>query len=275
MEILLMVLAATALFMLTCLMYNLCKLFRRFLSEMDASKESSVQDEETEDEFSEIDDYDFDRDGITDEKAASPGETNTSSENAIALFTASQKADCVIGQIESYYGSHGVFDLACFLVQEGAYFNPHKFEAEYLLRWAISYVRYFGDEDERNLKSLFGLLLEADECGYLILKKLMEIAEADGLTPEQESVFSGMKDDLLTSTICYSEESGNIINLAITVLLPYVSGYTLCHKNNSFEWVLTNISKNIMANARQRDWHRRTLAALENIENFLSVRGAR
>jgi len=80
---------------------------------------------------------------------------------------------------------------------------------------------------------------------------------------------------LLTSTICYSEESGNIINLAITVLLPYVSGYTLCHKNNSFEWVLTNISKNIMANARQRDWHRRTLAALENIENFLSVRGAR
>jgi len=78
-----------------------------------------------------------------------------------------------------------------------------------------------------------------------------------------------MTTDLSYSSVLDSEDSDTIINLAISVLLPYVSGYTLSLEGLSYNWKLTNANKYIAAKARQRDWQRQMLINLDCIEDTL------
>jgi len=177
---------------------------------------------------------------------------------------------CAISIIDGYYGFHGVAALADFLTRESSNVSEHKITANHLLRWAISYVKFFVDEKRPKIALILELFVEAENGDGRTFSRKMGVLEEIKKTHKQAAVYCTMRSDLIASSFSYPDETNcEVINLAIEALLPYASGYTIVRDGDGFRWKLTNINKHIAAKARQRDWQRRTLSALQNLDNSI------
>ena len=176
------------------------------------------------------------------------------------------RRNCVISQMEEYYDS---YELAEFLVNSGAGFSPYKFKASCLLQCAIIYVRFFQDRDAQDFESLIEVLLEAKKYGVRRLQREIKCFGELEKTPEMQEIYEEMVSDFNYSSVADSENSEDIIELAISVLLPYVSGYTIVREGFKYSWKLTNTNKNIAAKAKQREWLRQMLLNLNCIEESI------
>ena len=192
--------------------------------------------------------------------------------NVVLPHEPKQQGVCAISQVDGYYDQHGVIDLADFLINSSSTISKHKNSAKYLLRWAITYVRFFSNEKIQNEESLLQLLLEIEENGVTSIDVKMDVIEKIRKPLEQCAIFSNMRSDLTSFSIAlpfFEDSSSTATNLAIETLLPYVSGYTIERHDSGFIWKLTNYNKNIASKARQRDWQRRAVSSLLNIEEML------
>ena len=179
---------------------------------------------------------------------------------------------CAVSQIEGYYETQGIADMAHFLVYECSSFSKHKYSANRLLRLVISYVRYISNETRHNLELIMDLLQEAEKDGSQVLAVKLDFLQKIKMSHEQNKIFDEMQRDFSEAFLSglYSEANNDAaVNLAIESLLPYASGYTLIRKGTGFAWKLTNINKNIVATARQREWQRQMLITLERIEDSI------
>ena len=176
MQIIALILLAIITMALSYFLFYLGCFFKSHIKMNTSDKDEPI--EEDEEEWADDEDYAYDEDDTESTDFAETSIDSSSPKNK------KHQANCVISQIKSYYGTDGVYGLAEFLVNNGASFSVHKFNASCLLQWAISYVRFFQDEDKQNMESLINLLLEVEKHGLWMLKDKMEEAENAEKTAE-------------------------------------------------------------------------------------------
>jgi len=244
---------------ITALSYFLFHLANFFKSHTEVNKPAKCEEEEEIEEEMEYEDDTLDEDyEIT--------EADKADTCAMLTKRKGRRRNCVISQMSGYYDSYG---LAEFLVDSGAGFSPYRFKASCLLQCTIIYVRFFQDRDAQDVKSLIEVLLEAKKYGVGLLQWEIKSFGEREKTPEMQEIYEEMVSDFNYSSVADSENSEDIIELAISVLLPYVSGYTIVREGYKYSWKLTNTNKNIVATAKQRDWLRQMLLNLNCIEETL------
>ena len=265
MQILILIVAAVGVAALSYFLFYLGSFFKSLIK-MNEPVKREDEEEEIEGDF-DYEDDDYEAYALDDCEIVELDETDT---NAVLTKRKGQRNNCVISQIDGHYGSRGVYDLTEFLIDTGASFSVHKFRATCLLRGAISYVRFFQDENGQDMETLINLLIRVERLGARWLEKEIQDLEEREKTAEMQEIYDEMVDDFGYSSITESEDCDKIVELAISVLLPFVSGYTVIYKDYEYNWKLTNASKNIVATARQREWQRQTLVNFNCIEETLT-----
>ena len=240
--------------------------FFKSLIKMNEPTKCEDEEEEIEDDFDYDDDCEADAPDFGDYETIELDEPDT---NVVLSKRKGRRNNCVISQIDNYYGSCGVYGLTEFLVDNGAGFSVHSFNATCLLRGVIAYVRFFQDENRQDMEALVNLLIKAERYGTRWLEKEVQDLEEREKTAEMREIYDNMVDDFGYSGVVDSEDSDRTVELAISVLLPYVSGYTVIYKDYEYNWKLTNTNMNIAATARQREWQRQILINLDCIEETL------
>jgi len=275
MQILILIVAAVGVAALSYFLFYLGSFFKSLIK-MNEPVTCEDEEEEIEDDFEYEDDDEADSLNLEEDEGDTDTlddyetfETDDADTTDVMAKREKLQNGCVISQIEDYYGYGGAYGLAQFLISNSTADGSNKFYASCLLQCAIAYVRFFQTENTQDMEALINLLTDVEKCGAEWFQTEMGYFSEREKSSELQEIYAYMLDGFNYSSIADSENSDKIIELAISVLLPYVSGYMVIGKGHKYNWKLTNENKNIVAKARQREWQRQMLINLNCIEETL------